>query len=190
MTGTLLECRNFEEGNYDTLITKTTQYAAKLLKKPDQVLVCQHFVCTARVRDLLLVNVVVCCLQCRMVTMCAHLFWAGKEDNEKKYHDGRRVLECLQRSLKIADVCMTSSMHVHLFVEILNQYLYYFDNNNPSITSNYISGLIALINEHINNMDESDARTAVELHYQNTLKYIEQKKQNAEFKEKYADIAV
>jgi vacuolar protein sorting-associated protein 35 len=106
MVGTLLECRNFEGGNYDTLITKTTQYAAKLLKKPDQ---------------------------CRMVTVCSHLFWAGKEDNEKKYHDGRRVLECLQRSLKIADVCMTSSMHVHLFVEILNQYLYYFENNNPSV---------------------------------------------------------
>ena len=31
------------------------------------------------------------------------------------------------RSLKIADVCMSSSMHVHLFVEILNQYLYYFE---------------------------------------------------------------
>ena len=30
-----------------------------------------------------------------------------------------------QRSLKIADVCMSSSMHVQLFVEILNQYLYY-----------------------------------------------------------------
>jgi vacuolar protein sorting-associated protein 35 len=40
------------------------------------------------------------------------------------------VLECLQRSLKIADVCMSSSMHVHLFVEILNQYLYYFENDN------------------------------------------------------------
>jgi hypothetical protein len=52
MVGTLLKCRNFEEGDYDALITKTTQYAAKLLKKPDQ---------------------------CRMVTLCSHLFWVGAE---------------------------------------------------------------------------------------------------------------
>jgi len=96
MVGTLLSCRNFEEGDYDTLITKTTQYAAKLLKKPDQ---------------------------CRMVTLCSHLFWVGKASETQHYHDPRRVLECLQRSLKIADVCMSSSLHVHLFVEILNQYL-------------------------------------------------------------------
>ena len=115
MVGTLLSCRNFSEEDYDTLITKTTQYGAKLLKKPDQ---------------------------CRMVTMCSHLFWVGKAEDEKHYHDARRVLECLQRSLKIADVCMSSSMHVQLFVEILNQYLYYFENNNSVITVKYINGLI------------------------------------------------
>lgn len=52
MVGALLGCRGFAEEDYDTLITKTTQYAAKLLKKPDQ---------------------------CRMVTMCSHLFWVGKQ---------------------------------------------------------------------------------------------------------------
>ena len=102
------------------------RYAAKLLKKPDQ---------------------------CRMVTLCSHLFWAGKATDAKHYHDPRRVLECLQRSLKIADVCMSSSMHVHLFVEILNQYLFYFESDNAVITEKYISGLIALINEHLENME-------------------------------------
>ena len=135
MVGTLLSCRNFSEEDYDTLITKTTQYGAKLLKKPDQ---------------------------CRMVTMCSHLFWVGKAEDEKHYHDARRVLECLQRSLKIADVCMSSSMHVQLFVEILNQYLYYFENNNSVITVKYINGLISLINEHMENMEASDQRTDVE----------------------------
>jgi hypothetical protein len=48
------------------------------------------------------------------------------------------VLECLQRSLKIADVCMTSSMHVHLFVEILNQYLYYFENDCPLVRTSLV----------------------------------------------------
>ncbi len=54
MVGTLLACRNFSEEDYDTLATKTTQYAAKLLKKPDQ---------------------------CRMVALCSHLFWVGKAVN-------------------------------------------------------------------------------------------------------------
>ena len=161
MVGTLLACRNFNEEDYDTLITKTTQYAAKLLKKPDQ---------------------------CRMVTLCSHLFWVGKESEEKHYHDPRRVLECLQRSLKIADVCMSSSMHVHLFVEILNQYLYYFENDNQMITSKYISGLIALINEHIENMDQSEQRSEVEAHYHNTLEHIKGMQANEKTAEKFAPI--
>jgi vacuolar protein sorting-associated protein 35 len=163
MVGTLLQCRRFEQGNYDTLITKTTQYAAKLLKKPDQ---------------------------CKMVTICSHLFWAGAEDDERKYHDGRRVLECLQRSLKIADVCMTSSQHVNLFVEILDQYLFYFEQNNPAITAKYISGLIALINEHMENMEASEQRDAVQQQYKNTLAHIQMRKDGEATAEKFADIAL
>lgn len=49
MVGTLLACNGFDPTDYDALATKTAQYAAKLLKKPDQ---------------------------CRMVTLCSHLFWA------------------------------------------------------------------------------------------------------------------
>lgn len=50
--GSLMNCRNFEANDYDALVTKTTQYAAKLLKKPDQ---------------------------CRLVSMCSHMFWSPKE---------------------------------------------------------------------------------------------------------------
>lgn len=46
-----------------------------------------------------------------------------------EYKNGKRVLECLQKALKIADTCMDSSMNVHLFIEILNEFLYYFENN-------------------------------------------------------------
>jgi len=161
MVGTLLSCRNFSAEDYDTLVTKTTQYAAKLLKKPDQ---------------------------CRMVTLASHLFWVGKAEEEKHYHDARRVLECLQRSLKIADVCMSSSMHVHLFVEILNQYLYYFENDAEVITEKYISGLIALINEHIENMEASEQRSEVEAHYRNTLAHIRGMQQAEKTQEKFEGI--
>lgn len=118
---------------------------------------------------------------------------------------------------------MSSSMHVHLFVEILNQYLYYFEvgwklgtasadtavlkggytrtqfqkkirkqsldlyffvsrcwlsallrdlrvwacatqAGNAAITEKYVSGLIALINEHMENMEASEQRTEVHAH--------------------------
>ena len=76
------------------------QYANKLLKKPDQ---------------------------CRMVTLCSHLFWPrdipppaveGEEVEvpEQRYADCDRVLECMQRSLKIASVC-----NPNIFVEILDR---------------------------------------------------------------------
>lgn len=61
MAGTLLSCEGFDHADYDSLATKTAQYAAKLLKKPDQ---------------------------CRMVTLCSHLFWAPDEvcmcDNSRR----------------------------------------------------------------------------------------------------------
>ena len=59
------------EDNYETLSTKTTQYSAKLLKKPDQ---------------------------CRAVARASYMFWSKAGD--EPYRNPKRVLECLQRSLK------------------------------------------------------------------------------------------
>ena len=55
IVGSLLLCKTFERTDYEALITKTAQYAAKLLKKPDQ---------------------------CRMVCLCSRLFYvvgSGKD---------------------------------------------------------------------------------------------------------------
>jgi hypothetical protein len=49
------------------------------------------------------------------------------------YRDGKRVLECLQRALRVADACMDTAVSVELFVEILNRYVYYFDQGNDSV---------------------------------------------------------
>jgi vacuolar protein sorting-associated protein 35 len=95
--GTLLNCRHFPTEDYEALITKTAQYANKLLNKPDQ---------------------------CRMVALCSHLFWPKDipgvaEDGTplpQRYSDCDRVLECMQRSLKVASVCNSN-----IFVEILDR---------------------------------------------------------------------
>ena len=49
------------------------------------------------------------------------------------YRDGKRVLECLQRALRVADACMDTAVSVELFVEILNRYLYYYDQQNEQV---------------------------------------------------------
>ena len=42
--------------------------------------------------------------------------------------------ECLQRALRVADACMDTSVSVELFVEILNRYVYYFDQQNETVS--------------------------------------------------------
>jgi len=114
--------------------------------------------------------------QCRAIYMCSHLFWSP----QREYKNGKRVLECLQRSLKIADTCMDASMNVHLFVEILNQYLYYFENTCEAVTIQYLNGLIALINTNIANMGEGSSESdssKITAHYKNTLQFIKWKKE-------------
>lgn len=80
MAGTLLSCTGFDPADYDALATKTAQYAAKLLKKPDQ---------------------------CRMVTLCSHLFWSHEEV--------RQYCVCKRRSVGVVPhyscigVCACSS---------------------------------------------------------------------------------
>jgi vacuolar protein sorting-associated protein 35 len=109
--------------------------------------------------------------QCRAVYQCAHLFWGG-EDNAA-HRDEKRVLACLQRALKIANACM--GQQVHLFIEICNQYLFFFERACPSITTKYLRGLLSLIDEHCRTMDQSEASRVARTHYENTLAHIKRK---------------
>ncbi|OCL11471.1 vacuolar protein sorting-associated protein 35 [Glonium stellatum] len=151
IAGGLHTTRNFGKENYDTLITKCALHGSKLLKKPDQ---------------------------CRAVYLASHLWWAteirarGEEDPKTLYRDGKRVLECLQRALRVADACMDAAVSVELFVEILNRYVYYFDQENEAVTTRYLNGLIELIHS---NLQSNEAASSVEnprKHFQRTLDYI------------------
>lgn len=42
--------------------------------------------------------------------------------------DGKRVLECLQKSLRIASSCFEEVVSVQLYVDALDKYLYYFEH--------------------------------------------------------------
>jgi len=168
IVGTLLSCKMFEKDDYEALITKTAQYAAKLLKKPDQ---------------------------CRMVTLVSHLFFTGADANDKgAYRNPQRVLECLQRALKIADACsMSSSANVQLFVEILEHYVYYFEKDNPVISDRFVSGLVALIKEHMESIGFSSSADQMVFaetqgHYRHILRYLQKKKDEKESAKKFANV--
>ena len=120
---TLHHTKHFTTDNYDTLATKTTQHSARLLKKPDQA----RAVCKA--------SFLFATSACHAsppaapedggeegaVTGGGGELCSSAQDREPK-----RVLECLQRALKIADACKATGMHVPLFVECLDTYLLHY----------------------------------------------------------------
>ena len=72
--------------------------------------------------------------------MCSHWFWGDepvaakvKSEGKQSYRDGRKVLECLQKALKVADSVMDRSVNVELFVEILERYVWFFEKNNDAV---------------------------------------------------------
>ena len=48
-------------------------------------------------------------------------------------HDGKRVMECLKKGLRIANQCMDNSVQVQLFVEVLNHYIYFYEKGNDQV---------------------------------------------------------
>ncbi|KAF7459311.1 putative vacuolar sorting protein 35 [Cryptosporidium felis] len=83
--------------------------------------------------------------QCRAILMCSHLFW-----NNEANRDSNRVLECMQKCLKIADSAVqVSPNNSVLFIDILEKYMYYLEQGSPNITVEFISKLVALCYEQI-----------------------------------------
>ena len=47
--------------------------------------------------------------------------------------DGKRVVECLKKGVRIASQCMDISVQVQLFVELLNHYIYFYEKGNDQV---------------------------------------------------------
>ena len=47
--------------------------------------------------------------------------------------DGKRVVDCLKKGLRIANQCMDISVQVQLFVEILNHYIFFYEKGNDQV---------------------------------------------------------
>ena len=83
---------------------------------------------------------------------------------------------------------MDTAVSVELFVEILNHYVYYFDQQNEAasipkkeksnliceqVTIKYLNGLIELIHSNLQTNQESNTIEMPKRHFQRTLEYIQ-----------------
>jgi vacuolar protein sorting-associated protein 35 len=83
---------------------------------------------------------------------------------------------------------MDAAVSVELFVEILNRYVYYFDQENDAVSSNrdiarfipnstqvttkYLNGLIELIHSNLQSNENASSLENPRKHFQRTLDYI------------------
>ena len=106
--GTLQGTKVFGFENYETLVTKCAVHCSRLLKRVDQ---------------------------CRGIVLASHLFWSNDDSTQDKntYKDGKRVLECLQKALKIADSVIDHNINVELLVQVLERHVWYFENKNEFV---------------------------------------------------------
>ncbi|GAA5862097.1 hypothetical protein JCM3774_006174 [Rhodotorula dairenensis] len=130
--GALQVTRVFGEDNYDTLITKAALHGAKLLKKGQQA--------TA-------------------VALASHLWWQMElpgrdpsENDKPPFRDGKRVLECLQKALRIATSSIDELTSVQLYCDALDQYLYYFERGVEAISAKHINSLVELISSNLDSL--------------------------------------
>lgn len=171
---TLYKSRVFSSDNYDTLITKAALYSAKLLKRPHQA---------------------------AAVMMASHLWWQVELPKDRSsasprplVRDGRRVLECLQKTLRIANGCINEHTTLEIFCHALGKYLYYFELGVGAVTANYINTLVNLIAKGLQMLaseqraanwtqDAYDAPTSPDVirqHFASQLRAIQEKRASLE----------
>nr|CCC93429.1 putative vacuolar protein sorting-associated protein 35 [Trypanosoma congolense IL3000] len=130
--------------------------------------------------------------QSRLVALCAHLFWKKSLSEDSS----NRVVECLQRSLKIANhvASQQPKQQQQLFVELLNLFLHYYAGRAPGVTARHVTGLLDMVQGIVNEQEQhgedenedncakndgsekSDISASALRFYQNTIDYIYSRK--------------
>lgn len=200
----LATLRYFKKENYEALITKVTLYGSRLLKKQDQcrsIYYCAHlwWWCDVLIEG---ESPTVQDEKCQLAdevsqeqnTDRAEEGHGDDESGQAKseaeegdlnlYRDPKRVLECLQKALRVSDTCMDPYLLLKLFIEILNRCLIFNIYGNWLVDSRYLNGLIDLIKTNLANFEvnhlsqvddegqESKLLKRLEKYFERTLLYI------------------
>lgn len=179
IVGTLHRCRVFGRDNRAALVFKATAYCSKLLRRADQclaVLACSH-------------------LYWQEDDDSGDDMGGAGEGNSMEeeesdsgmlsvlrspIRDAKGVLSCLKRALKIVNAAQqqlavaerkgdAASGPGHLFVEILNVYLYWFDHGVEAVTPEVVSGVLELTASELST-EACREDVALRAFYQATLK--------------------
>ncbi|EIM92009.1 vacuolar protein sorting-associated protein 35 [Stereum hirsutum FP-91666 SS1] len=203
--GTLQGAKVFGIDNYDTLITKAALHGAKLLKKPHQTsavqlashLWWQEAPIAASGEDEEAEKVEEKSTPATTATPNED----GSEPSPKAYphQDSKRVLECLQKSLRIANSASEDIVTTQLYVDTLDQYVFYLDRGASAVSPKFVNSLVQLITGKIDDISSPDVHPSqrapagllegvqtpemITRHFRNTLTLIQRKKAAAEVKE-------
>ncbi|KAA1468313.1 vacuolar protein sorting-associated protein 35 [Dentipellis sp. KUC8613] len=197
--GTLQGARVFGLDNYDTLITKAALHGAKLLKKPHQataVHLASHMWWQESPPPEENATAAAPAPTAEKVEEKAPPPKKEEEtaENQKAYphQDSKRVLECLQKSLRIANSATEEIITVQLYVDALDQYLFYLERGASAVTPKFVDSLVELITGSIDSISSPDVHPSqrappglldgvqtpemISRHFRNTLLYIQAKK--------------
>jgi vacuolar protein sorting-associated protein 35 len=122
------------------------------------------------------------------------------------HRDSKRVLECLQKTLRIANSATEEIVTVQLYIDALNQYLYYLDRGVADVAPKYVNSLVELITSSIDNISSPDVHPSqrappgliegvqtpemIGKHFRNTLGFIQMKKEAGGAKGRWEEVDV
>jgi vacuolar protein sorting-associated protein 35 len=107
--------------------------------------------------------------QCHSLTFCGYLF------HNHHVQDSSKVSYCLDRAVKIAQICASNIRNIGLFVSLLNQLLHFYVVAPGSIDSSLINNLIEFVAGKLAEDVESDLRAVVSEarnYMKNTQKFV------------------
>ncbi|UJR09635.1 hypothetical protein I4U23_013868 [Adineta vaga] len=168
LIGTLEKVSCFGEENHSTLRQSLTQAATRLLKRPDQV---------------------------RTLLLCTHLFWSAQYVNEstqasEQIRDGEKVLACLKKATKLTTQVMDQTAQVQLYNELLNSYIYFFNQNHPDIDIVVLNSMIEKLQNEMsklnsttstNNSSSTESEEFIRSQIQKTFDYLRQQSELEKF---------
>lgn len=201
----LHRCRVFTQDNRGALVHKAVSYCSKLLKRTDQclaVLSCAHLYWQeignetqssgksgddgnnkdgeAEEKE-----------EDELINLKDQEQQQGdfQSAQQAPVRDSQGVLSCLKRALKIAHAAQqqlaiverkgdAASAPGHLFVEILNSYLYFYDHGVDSITKEVVQGVVELVKSEVNT-EVCKEDEGLQAFYRRTGAHIQQQQQTS-----------
>ena len=126
--------------------------------------------------------------QCNSMLIISHLYYSLLNDKNK-------VLDCLKKATRFAKFAMTNPAHLFLYVDILNKYIFYVenDNNDNFITVDYIEETIEDIKNHLetikNENKDIEYLTPIEEYFNRTIEIIKKRKEEEGKNKIYGEIS-